>query len=235
MQHLAFDQAQASILQHAVPWSSNSLCASGKNCRSDPNPSDSRAFKLQTVTSNHSTLQLATTLHSAAQSSAHSTPCSAFAPLRAPRKRSPLSATLPLAAGLPPARSSRAPPTTLSTARGPLLSSTLLTLLVSRLEREEGKGSAGWREEGSFAGGKRHWDSGRRARSEKKARVEREIMKIWVLRGRTQPRSSRPNTFANHWTLCRHLAQAFHLVRAAWKQDPTRVSTAGQLTAATAS
>ena len=167
MQHLAFDQAQASILQHAVPWSSNSLCASGKNCRSDPNPSDSRAFKLQTVTSNHSTLQLATTLHSAAQSSAHSTPCSAFAPPRALRKRSLLSATPPPAAGLRALarRASRAPPTTLSTVRGPPLSSTLLTRLVSGTRKEERESSVGRGEEGRIVGGKRHWDSGRRARS----------------------------------------------------------------------
>ena len=108
-----------------------------------------------------------TTLHSTAQTTPHSTPCSAFAPPRALRKRSLLSATPPPAAGLRALarRASRAPPTTLSTVRGPPLSSTLLTRLVSGTRKEERESSVGRGEEGRIVGGKRHWDSGRRARS----------------------------------------------------------------------
>lgn len=62
------------------------------------------------------------------------TQCSASALPPAPRLRSPLSAPLLPAAGLlAPAQSSRALLTTLSTARGPLSSSTPLTPLVSRI------------------------------------------------------------------------------------------------------
>jgi hypothetical protein len=66
----------------------------------------------------------------------HTTQCSASAPPRALRSRCPLSATPLPAAGLPALaqRASRALPTMLSTAREPLLSSMLLTLLVSALE-----------------------------------------------------------------------------------------------------
>jgi hypothetical protein len=60
------------------------------------------------------------------------TQCSASAPPPAPRLRSPFSATpLPAASTPAPRRALRALPTTPSTARGPLSSSTLLTLLVS--------------------------------------------------------------------------------------------------------
>ena len=60
------------------------------------------------------------------------TQCSASAPPRALRLRSPFSATpLPAASTPAPRRALRALPTTPSTARGPLSSSTLLTPLVS--------------------------------------------------------------------------------------------------------
>jgi hypothetical protein len=67
-----------------------------------------------------------------AQPAIPTTQCSAFALPPAPRLRSPFSAT-PLPAASTPAlrRALRALPTTPSTARGPLSSSTLLTLLVS--------------------------------------------------------------------------------------------------------
>jgi hypothetical protein len=84
----------------------------------------------------------------------HTTQCSASALPRALHSRCPFSATPLPAAGLPALaqRASRALPTTLSTAREPLLSSMLLTLLVSGM-RLRGLLGIGWGgREGGFWG-----------------------------------------------------------------------------------
>jgi len=78
------------------------------------------------------------------------TQCSASAPPPAPRLRSPFSAT-PLPAASTPAsarRALRALPTTPSTARGPLSSSTLPTPLVSEIGSGEKALAVGEEEEG---------------------------------------------------------------------------------------
>ena len=129
------------------------------------------------------------------------TQCSASVPLRAPRLRCPLSATPLPAAGLPALarRVLRALPTTPSTARGPLSSSTPLTLLVSGLEVERSHWPQGK--------GKRVW--GRRWRDETKISERKSCMSksmelwaiwLWNIRWEDQMQEGSVKVkLADHW------------------------------------
>jgi len=128
-EHLHLLRSSDHSIASPAGWSSNS---SGTPPRSNPKPSTSRTSKtlLRELPAHPRT-----TSPLPPQPVIPTTQCSASAPPPAPRLRSPFSAT-PLPAASTPAsarRALRALPTTPSTARGPLSSSTLPTPLVSEI------------------------------------------------------------------------------------------------------